>query len=59
MYSTSDSNTANATITLLKSEAVSADSNNMKTTSFFAKTIVRVGVACAAVAALLLHKKNN
>ena len=57
--STSESNAANATITLLKSEAVSDDSNNMKIMSFFAKTIIGVGIACTAVAALLLYKKNN
>ena len=57
--STSVSNTANATITLLKSEAASPDSNNMKNTSFFSKTIIGVGIACAVVAALLLLKNNN
>ena len=57
--SNGESNAANATITLLKSEAVSAESNDMENTSFFAKTIIGAGFGCAAVAALLLFKKRQ
>ena len=50
--STNESNDTNETITLLKSEALSADSNN--SISFLAKTVVRTGIGLTSVVVLLL-----
>ena len=57
--STSESNTANATITLLRSEAVTADSNNAEGISSLTKTAIGAGIGFIAVVALLFLKKRQ
>ena len=57
--STSESNTANVTITLLRSEAVTADSNNAEGISSLTKTAIGAGIGCIAVVALLSLKKRQ
>ena len=57
--STGESNAANATITLLKYEAVSADSNNVEGISSLAKTTIGLGIGFIAVVALISLKKRQ
>ena len=57
--STSKSNAANTTITFLKSEAVTAVSNDMEGISSLAKTAIGAGIGLTAVVALLLLKKKQ
>ena len=57
--STGKSNAANATITFLKSEAVTAVINDMEGISSLAKTAIGAGIGLTAVVALLLLKKRQ
>lgn len=57
--STSKINAANATITFLKSEAVTAVSNNMEGMRSLAQTAINAGIGLTAVVALLLLKKRQ